>query len=392
MTIEGRSDAVQGGRIRLGMVGGGEGAFIGAVHRIAARIDDQYELVAGALSSTPEKARRSGQALGLAPDRIYDSYEAMAKAEAARPDGVEAVSIVTPNHVHAPAAIALLEAGLHVICDKPLTVSLADAKRMQAAVAASGRIFALTHNYTGYPLVRCMRQMIRAGELGELRLVQVEYPQDWLSGPTETTGNKQAEWRVDPARAGGGGALGDIGTHAFNLADYVTGLEVAELLADLNVFVPGRKLDDNAQILLRYANGARGALWASQVAPGNENGLRLRVYGTKGGLHWEQENPNELRWSPLGEPARIITRAGPGSGSAAARVTRTPGGHPEGYLEGFANIYSEVALAIKAAREGKKPPAECEFPTIVDGVKGVAFVEAAVKSSKRNGAWVKLEG
>ena len=391
MTIEGRSDVKRGGRIRLGMVGGGEGAFIGAVHRIAARLDDQYELVAGALSSTPDKARRSGAALGLAPARVYDDFASLAKAEAARPDGVEAVSIVTPNHVHAPAAIALLEAGLHVICDKPLTVSLADAKRMQAAVAASGRIFALTHNYTGYPLVRCMRQMIRAGELGELRLVQVEYPQDWLSGPTETTGNKQAEWRVDPARAGGGGALGDIGTHAFNLADYVTGLEVAELLADLNVFVPGRKLDDNAQILLRYANGARGALWASQVAPGNENGLRLRVYGTKGGLHWEQENPNELRWSPLGEPARIITRAGPGSGSAAARVTRTPGGHPEGYLEGFANIYSEVALAIKAAREGKKPPAECEFPTIVDGVKGVAFVEAAVRSSKANAAWVKFE-
>jgi len=392
MTIEGRSDTKLGGRIRLGMVGGGEGAFIGAVHRIASRIDDQYELVAGALSSTPEKARRSGQALGLAPDRVYDNYEAMAKAEAARPDGVEAVSIVTPNHVHAPAAYALLNAGIHVICDKPLTVSLFEAKRMQAAVAASGRIFALTHNYTGYPLVRCMRQMIRAGDLGELRLVQVEYPQDWLSGPTEASGNKQAEWRVDPARAGGGGSLGDIGTHAFNLADYVTGLDVAELLADLNTFVPGRKLDDNAQILLRYANGARGALWASQVAPGNENGLKLRVYGTKGGFHWAQENPNELRWAPLGESARIITRAGPGSGSAAARVTRTPGGHPEGYLEGFANIYSEVALAIKAAREGKAPPAECEFPTVLDGVKGVAFIEAAVKSSKANGAWVKVEG
>ena len=391
MTIEGRSDAKLGGRIRLGMVGGGEGAFIGAVHRIASRIDDQYELVAGALSSTPEKARRSGQALGLAPDRVYDDYESMAKAESARPDGVEAVSIVTPNHVHAPAACALLEAGIHVICDKPLTVSLAEAKRMQAAVAASGRIFALTHNYTGYPLVRCMRQMVRAGELGEPRLVQVEYPQDWLTGPTETTGNKQAEWRVDPARAGGGGSLGDIGTHAFNLADYVTGLEVAELCADLTTFVGGRKLDDNAQVLLRYANGARGALWASQVAPGNENGLRLRVYGTKGGLCWAQENPNELRWSPLGEPTRIVTRAGPGSGAAAARVTRTPGGHPEGYLEGFANIYSEVALAIKAARAGTKPPAECDFPTIVDGVKGVAFVEAAVKSSKANGAWVKPE-
>ena len=392
MTIEGRSDAKRGGRIRLGMVGGGEGAFIGAVHRIAARLDDQYELVAGALSSTPEKARRSGQALGLAPDRVYDNFAAMAKVEAARPDGIEAAAIVTPNHVHAPAAYALLEAGIHVICDKPLTVSLVEAKRMQGAVEASGRIFALTHNYTGYPLVRCMRQMIRAGELGELRLVQVEYPQDWLTGPTEATGNKQAEWRVDPARAGGGGALGDIGTHAFNLADYVTGLDLAELCADLTTFVSGRRLDDNAQVLLRYANGARGGLWASQVAPGNENGLRLRVYGTKGGFHWAQENPNELRWSPLGEPTRILTRAGPGSGAAAARVSRTPGGHPEGYLEGFANIYSEVALAIKAAREGKKPPAECDFPTIVDGVKGVAFVEATVKSSKANGAWVKLEG
>jgi len=391
MSIEGRSDAKAGGRIRLGMVGGGEGAFIGAVHRIASRIDDQYELVAGALSSTADKARRSGHALGLAPDRVYDDFAAMAKAEAARPDGIEAVSIVTPNHVHAPAAIAFLEAGIHVICDKPLTVSLAEAKRMQAAVAKSGRIFALTHNYTGYPLVRCMRAMVKAGELGELRLVQAEYPQDWLSGPTEATGNKQAEWRVDPARAGGGGSLGDIGTHAFNLADYVTGLEVAELCADLTTFVAGRRLDDNAQILLRYANGARGALWASQVAAGNENSLKLRVYGTKGGLAWAQENPNELRWSPLGEATRIVTRAGPGSGAAAARVTRTPGGHPEGYLEGFANIYAEAALAIKAARDGKKPPPECEFPTIVDGVKGVAFVEAAVKSSKANAVWVKIE-
>jgi len=391
MAIEGRSDAVTGGKIRLGMVGGGEGAFIGAVHRIAARLDDQYELVAGALSSTSEKARRSGQALGLAPDRVYDDYETMAKAEAARPDGVEAVAIVTPNNVHAGPTYAFLKARVHVICDKPLTVSLAEAKRMQAAVEASGRIFALTHNYTGYPLARCMREMARGGELGEIRLVQVEYPQDWLTGPTEKTGNKQAEWRVDPARAGGGGALGDIGTHAFNLADYVTGLEVAELCADLTTFVSGRRLDDNAQVLLRYANGARGALWASQVAPGNENALRLRVYGTKGGLQWAQENPNQLFWSPLGEPARIITRGGPGSGAAAARVTRIPPGHPEGYLEGFANIYSEVARAIKAARSGAKPPPEVSFPTIVDGVKGVAFIEAAVASSKANGAWVKPE-
>jgi len=392
MAIEGRSDAASGARIRLGMVGGGEGAFIGAVHRIAARLDDQYELVAGALSATPDKARRSGAALGLSPDRVYDDYESMAKAEAQRPDGIEAVAIVTPNHVHAGPTYAFLAAGVHVICDKPLTVSLAEARKMQAAVAKSNRVFALTHNYTGYPLVRRMREMVAAGDLGEIRLVQVEYPQDWLTGPTETTGNKQAEWRVDPARSGAGGALGDIGTHAYNLADFVTGVEVAELCADLSSFGAGRKLDDNVQILLRYANGARGMLWASQVAPGHENGLRLRVYGAKGGLDWVQANPNYMTWSPLGQSARIVTRGGPDAGAAAARVTRVPPGHPEGYLEGFANIYSEVALAIKAARSGAAPPAECLFPTIEDGVKGLAFVEAAVASSKANGAWTKLSG
>ncbi len=390
MSIEGRSDAGKGGKIKLGMVGGGEGAFIGAVHRLAARMDDHYELVAGALSSTPEKARRSGESLGLPSERIYDDYESMAKAEAARPDGIEAVAIVTPNHMHAGPAYAFLKAGIHVICDKPLTTSLAEATKMRAAVEKSGRIFALTHNYTGYPLVRRAREMVEAGDLGKIRLVQVEYAQDWLTGPTETTGNKQAEWRVDPERSGAGGALGDIGTHAYNLADYVCAIDLAELAADLSSFGKGRQLDDNAQILLRYANGARGMLWASQVAPGNENGLRLRVYGTKGGLDWVQANPNYLMYSPLGESTRIVTRGGPGSGEAAARVTRIPPGHPEGYLEGFANIYSEVALAIKAARAGGKPPAESCFPTIVDGVKGLAFIEAAVKSSKANGKWVKL--
>jgi predicted dehydrogenase len=390
MAIEGRSDARKGGRIRLGMVGGGEGAFIGAVHRIASRIDDQYELVAGALSSTPDKARRSGEALGLASDRIYDDYESMANAEANRPDGIEAVAIVTPNNVHAGPTYAFLKAGAHVICDKPLTVSLAEAKKMKAAVEKSGRIFALTHNYTGYPLVRRMREMARNGELGEIRLIQVEYPQDWLTGSTETTGNKQAEWRVDPKRSGAGGSLGDIGTHAFNLADYVTGLDLAELAADLTSFGAGRQLDDNVQILLRYANGARGALWASQVAPGNENALMLRVYGTKGGLRWTQENPNTLHWSPYEKSTRIITRGGPESGEAAGRMTRVPPGHPEGYLEGFANVYSEVAAAIKAARTGKKPPKGVHFPTIDDGVKGLAFIEAAVKSSRANGKWVKL--
>ena len=311
MAIEGRGDAGRGQRIRLGMVGGGEGAFIGAVHRIASRIDDHYDLVAGALSSTPDKARRSGAALGLEPDRIYDDYKSMAKAEAKRADGIEAVAIVTPNDAHAGPTYAFLKAGVHVICDKPLTVSLAEAKKMRDAVEKSGLVFALTHNYTGYPLVRRMREMVRAGELGEIRLVQAEYPQDWLTGATEASGNKQAEWRVDPKRSGAGGSLGDIGTHAYNLADYVTGLDLAELAADLTSFGAGRQLDDNAQIMLRYANGARGAIWASQVAPGNENGLMLRVYGTKGGFHWRQDNPNYLFWTPYEKSTRIITRGGP---------------------------------------------------------------------------------
>ena len=390
MAVGGQSDSIFGARIRLGMVGGGEGAFIGAVHRLSARMDGHYDLIAGALSASPDKARRSGEALGLDPERVYEDYESMAKAEAARADGIEAVAIVTPNHVHAGPTYAFLKAGIHVICDKPLTLSLEEARKMKAAVDKSGRIFALTHNYTGYPLVRRARAMVAAGELGEIRLVQVEYPQDWLSGSPETAGNKQAEWRVDPARSGAGGALGDIGTHAYNLADFIVGVEVAELAADLTSFGPERRLDDNVQMMLRYANGARGSLWASQVAPGHENGLRVRVYGTKASLTWVQANPNEMMFAPLGEPIRILTRGGPGSGPADARVTRVPAGHPEGYLEGFANIYTDVALAIKAARTGAKPPEGVMFPTIDDGVKGMAFIEAAVKSSQANGAWTKL--
>jgi predicted dehydrogenase len=390
MTIAGRSDARKGQRIRLGMVGGGEGAFIGAVHRIAARLDDHYTFVAGALSATPEKARRSGESLGLDPDRNYPDYETMAKAEAQRPDGIEAVAIVTPNHVHAGPTYAFLKAGIHVICDKPLTVSLAEAKKIKAAVDKSGLVFALTHNYTGYPLVRRMREMVQGGELGDIRLVQVEYPQGWLTGPTETTGHRGAEWRTDPARSGAGGALGDIGTHAYNLADYVTGLALKEISADLSSFGAGRKLDDNAQVMLRYANGARGALWSSQVAAGEENELRLRVYGTRGGINWVQSNPNRMLWMPLDKSNRIVTRGGPDAGAAAERATRVPPGHPEGYLEGFATIYSEIALAIKAARSGKKPPKGVSFPTIDDGVKGLAFIEAAVKSSRANAKWVKL--
>lgn len=391
MAITGKDDGKSGGRIRLGMVGGGEGAFIGAVHRIASRIDDHYVFVAGALSSTAEKAKRSGAALGLDPTRTYGDFETMAREEAKRPDGIEAVSIVTPNHMHAGPALAFLKAGIHVICDKPLTTTLKEAKALQAAAKKSGLIFAVTHNYTGYPMVRQARAMVKAGQLGEIRVVQVEYPQDWLAEPLEKTGQKQADWRTDPKRSGAGGCIGDIGTHAYNLADFITGLSVDELSAELTTFVKGRKLDDNTQILLRYANGARGSLWASQVAIGNENNLRIRVYGTKGGIAWSQENPNYLQVSPIGKPTYTITRSGAGSGPEAGRVSRIPPGHPEGYLEGFANIYTEVAHAIQAARKGKKADKAVMFPTVDDGVKGLAFIEAAVASSQKNGKWTKLK-
>ena len=389
--VQGRSDAkADSGKIRLGMVGGGQGAFIGAVHRIASRVDNEYELVAGALSSEPKRAIASALELGIAPDRAYGTYEEMARAEAKRPDGIEAVAIVTPNHMHAGPAKAFLKAGIHVICDKPLALSVREAKELVAAAKKSGKIFAVTHNYTGYPMIRQARAMIAAGELGQLRHVQAEYAQDWLTEPVEKTGQKQASWRVDPKKSGAGGALGDIGTHAYNLACFVTGLTLDSLCADLTSFVAGRKLDDNDNILLRWKSGAKGMLWASQVAPGNENGLTLRVYGTKGGISWRQEEPNTLWFAPFGQPPRKITRGGHGSGPEAGRVTRVPSGHPEGYLEGFANIYTEVARAIRSARAGKKPDPTVIFPTVEDGLKGMEFVEAAVKSSKKGAAWVKV--
>ena len=297
-------------RIRLGMVGGGRGAFIGAVHRIASRIDDQYELVAGAFSSDPDRSAASAADLGVA--RAYGSFDEMAAKEARRKDGIEAVAIVTPNHMHAPAAVAFLKRGIHVICDKPLTATLREAKKLAKLAEASGLIFALTHNYTGYPMIRQAKAMVAAGELGDLRLVNVEYAQDWLAEPLENTGQKQADWRTDPARSGAGGSTGDIGTHAFNLANFVTGLTLDTLAADLQSFVPGRRVDDNAHVLMRYTSGARGMLWCSQVASGQENGLRLRVYGTKAGLEWEQENPNYLWVTPLGKPRYRLTRGGAG--------------------------------------------------------------------------------
>lgn len=377
-------------RIKLGMVGGGRDAFIGAVHRIAARLDDRYELVAGALSSSPDKARQSGRDLGLREDRIYGDFKSMAIREARLKDGIEAVSIVTPNHVHFAAAREFLKRGIHVICDKPLTSTLADAKKFAALVEKSDALFVLTHNYTGYPMVRQARQMVRGGELGEIRVVQVEYPQDWLTTKLEDTGQKQASWRTDPARSGSGGSIGDIGTHAFNLVRFITGLEPESLLADMDSFVSGRVLDDNAHVLLRFKGGAKGMLWSSQIAPGNENALTIRLYGDAGGLLWAQEDPNCLHVTPYGEPTQRITRMGSGAGDAANSASRIPPGHPEGYLEAFANIYSEAADAIIAARDGGACPDNLLCPGISDGIEGVTFVDACVRSSKAGGRWVKM--
>ena len=365
-------------KIRLGMVGGGSGAFIGGVHRIAARMDGRYDLVAGALSSDPARARDSAADLGIGADRAYADFSDMARTETARADGIEAVAIVTPNHLHAAPAIAFLEAGIHVICDKPLCASMEEAEAMVAAAKKSKARFFLTHNYTGYPLIRHARQLIAEGALGAIRVVQVEYAQDWLSRVVETEGQKQAGWRTDPAKTGGAGAIGDIGTHALNLANFVTGLDVEALAADLHSFGPGRRVDDNANILLRFENGSRGMLWASQVAVGNENGLRLRVYGEKGGLEWGQEDPNRMTLNRLGEPKQILTRGGAGSGPD---WTRIPPGHPEGYLEAFATLYDEIADVIS----GSERPL---LPGIEVGLEGMWFIEAALASSKANGAWI----
>ena len=389
MTIEGVSSVAAPRRIRLGMVGGGRGAFIGGVHRMAARLDDRYELVAGALSSDAARAAASAAELHIAPQRSYADYADMARREAAREDGIDVVSIVTPNHLHGRIASAFLDAGIDVICDKPMTTTLAEALALVAKVRDTQRLFALTHNYSGYPMVRQAREMVAAGELGELRVIQAEYPQDWLSTDLEATGQKQASWRVDPVQAGAGGSLGDIGSHAEHLARFISGLELAQVSADLKTFIPGRRLDDNCHVLLRYTNGARGMLWSSQVAPGNENALRVRVYGSKAGLAFSQEHPNELWFTPLGGRPQLITRGGAGAGVAAARATRIPAGHPEGYLEGFAQLYRDVAEQIQARWEQRPPdPLACWVPTAEDGARGMKFIEAVVESSRADGRWV----
>ena len=369
-------------RIRLGMVGGGQGAFIGAVHRIAARLDDAFVLVAGALSSDPERARLSGLDLGLEAARSYGSYSEMFAAEAARVDGIEAVAIVTPNHMHAPVARAALAAGIHVICDKPLTTTVDEANSLVALAQASGRIFAVTYNYSGYPMIRQARAMVAQGLLGDLRVVRAQYAQAWLADDLESTGQKQAAWRTDPDRTGAGGAIGDIGTHAYHLLHFVTGQSPSALLADLQAHVPGRRVDDNAHILLRYPSGARGTIWASQVAHGHENDLRIALYGTAGGLEWAQEEPDRLWFTPSGGERRLMTRGGPGMGPEAARLSRIPAGHPEGYLEGFAGLYGEIARAISGEPS--------EYPGVTDGADGVRFVDAAVRSSQQGAVWQAL--
>lgn len=365
-------------RIRLGMVGGGKDAFIGAVHRIAARIDDRYELVAGALSSTPEKSLSSGRLLGLAEDRIYADFNEMARIEATRPDGIEAVAIVTPNHLHFAACKAFLNKGIHVICDKPVTSSMEDALELEVLINKSRCHFLLTHNYTGYPMIREARRMVAAKDLGRIRIINMEYIQEWLAAGNE---GKQAEWRIDPSRAGAGGAIGDIGTHAYNLACFVTGLKAESLSADLHSFGEGRALDDNAHIMFRFENEAKGMLWVSQVAIGYENGVKLRIIGDKASLEFFQEDPNKMWFTPLGGPKQLLTRGGAGFRGEV----RIPAGHPEGFLEAFATLYSDFADVLQYCNETTKP-----IPGIEDGLSGLKFIFAAVESSKRNGAWVNI--
>ena len=373
-------------RLRLGVVGGGGGGFIGPVHALAARIDNRYEVVAGALSSQPEVAQAAGAAWFLAPDRTYADWREMARAEAARPDGIEAVAVTTPNHTHHDIARAFLEAGIHVICDKPLTTTLADAVALTGLVRASGLTFVVTHAFAAYPMVRQARAMVATGMIGEVRLIHVEFIADWLTDPIDLAGDRHAAWRTDPARSGPGGCVADIGTHAYHLARFVSGREVEALSAQLTTFVPGRRLDDHADMLLRFAGGARGSLLATQVAPGNPAGIRLRIYGSKAGLEWDQDDCNHLRYAVFGEAARTLARGEAALLPEAQRMTRVPRGHPEGYLEAFGNVYAEAAALIEAHGTGRDVAVAC--PGVEDGLAGVAFVDTAIMSSREDGRWL----
>ena len=379
-------------KLRFGMIGGGRGAFIGAVHRIAARMDGQAELVAGAFSSDAARSHASGADLYLDPARVYGSYYEMARAEAKRPaaERLDFVVIVTPNHQHYPPAKLFLEQDFNVVCDKPVTFSLAEARKLAAIVQRTKKVFVLTHNYTGNAMVKQARALVAAGHLGKIRKVVVEYPQGWLARRVESSGQKQAVWRSDPKKSGIAGAMGDIGTHAENLARYITGLHIDELCADLTCFVPGRKLDDDGNILVRYQGGAKGVLHASQISVGEENNLNIRVYGEKAGLEWKQEHPNELIVKYPDRPAEIWRRGNIYVGAEAKNVTRIPAGHPEGYLEAFGNLYREAFRAIAAEVEGRPLPRVLDFPTIADGLEGMRFIETAVRSARLGARWVKI--
>jgi len=379
------------------MIGGGKNAFIGAVHRIAANMDGLIELVCGAFSSHPDNARESGRALYLPEERIYTSYEEMIRKESELPAGVrmDFVVIVTPNHLHFAPAMLALEKGFHVVIDKPMVFSLDEARELKKKVDETGCLLCLTHTYSGYPMVKQARQMVREGAFGKIRKVYVEYPQGWLSRLSEKDGSKQAEWRTDPARSGKSGCMGDIGTHAAHLAEYISGLRITQLCADLSIMVEGRALDDDGNVLLRFDNGATGVLFASQVAAGEENPLKIRIYGEKGGLEWAQQEPNTLLLKWLDQPAQIL-RAGSNYGdrlsSYAIHNSRTPGGHPEGYLEAFANLYRNFALTLMARLDGVKPSKEAlDFPSADDGVRGMAFIDNVVKSNESLEKWTFFE-
>lgn len=390
MTIKGTSDQPRQRRLRLGMVGGGRGAFIGSVHRMAARLDDKWELVAGALSSDPDTAKASGADLGLTEERSYSNWREMAEKESKRPDRIDAVSIVTPNHLHFPISKAFLEIGINVICDKPMTFTLQEALELVGIVRRSGLVFVLTQNNTGYPMVRQARAMVRSGAVGTIQIIRTSYIQDWLTTNLEATGQKQAAWRMDPQFAGTGGAIADIGVHAFNLAAFIAGLQLDSVSADLRSYGKGRSLDDNANVLLRYKNGATGILWASQCAPGHNNSLTIGVYGDKGSVEWNGEANDHLTFNEYGKPPKLITRGGPGADAIAAHATRMPAGHPEGYIEGFANLYSNAAEQIWAKKEGRNAgELSSDTPTVEDGAAGLKFIEACVESSKADGRWTK---
>lgn len=384
MTINNKAQPSR--RLRAGIVGGGRGAFIGAVHRLAAELDGQALVVAGAMSSDPAIARNSAEAWFL--ERSYDSYETMAGEEAGRPEGIDFVIVATPNHLHHPVAKAFLAAGVHVVCDKPLALTVAQGEELVGLVEGGKTLFALTHNYTGYPAVREAREMVLAGQLGEIRKVMVEYTQDWLTEPLEQRGNKQAEWRTDPARAGAGGCVGDIGTHAENLLEFITGLSIQSLCADLSRCVAGRRLDDDGNILLRLQGGAKGTLVCSQIACGEENRLSIRIYGSKAALEWHQQEPNTLIHKTLGKPwARLRTGQGY-LGQAARAAARLPPGHPEGYLEAFANLYRAFIADVRRVQAGEMPSRD--YPGVHDGLRGLRFIEGAVASSAAGSVWVDL--